>query len=76
MLFKWGYPYVFDAFKFHITLTGRIEGKTARQLIQHLENWLNPILPDPFVIPDLVLAGEDEAGQFHELLRRDLKGRS
>lgn len=74
MLFEWGYPYIFDAFKFHITLTGRIEGKTAQQLIQQLENWLNPILPDPFVIPDLVLAGEDEAGQFHELLRRDLKG--
>ena len=74
MLFEWGYPYVFDTFKFHITLIGRIEGKTAEQLIQRLENWLNPILPDPFVITDLVLAGEDEAGQFHELLRTDLKG--
>ena len=61
-------------FIFHITLIGRIEGKTAQQLIQQLENWLNPILPDPFVIPDLVLAGEDEAGQFHELHRTDLEG--
>ena len=74
MLFEWGYPYVFDAFKFHITLIGWIEGKRAGQLIQHLKNWLDPILQDPFVILYLVLAGEDEAGQFHELLRRDLKG--
>ena len=74
MLFEWGYPYAFDAFKFHITLIGRIEGKTAEQLIQRLENWLNLILLDPFVIPDLVLAGEDEAGRLHELLRTDLKG--
>ena len=74
MLFEWGYPYAFDAFKFHITLTGRIEGKTAEQLIQHLESWLDPISPDPLLIPDLFLAGEDETGQFHELLQRDLKG--
>lgn len=74
MLFEWGYPYVLDAFRFHITLTGRIAGKTAELLIQHLGSRLAPILSDPFVIPDLVLAGEDETGQFHELLRRDLKG--
>ena len=74
MLFEWGCPYAFDAFKFHITLTGRIESKTAEQLIQHLENWLDPNLPDPFDVQDLILAGEDKTGQFHELLRRDLKG--
>ena len=50
--------------------------KKAEQLIQHLKTWLDPILADPFVIPDLALAGEDETGQFHELLRRDLKGYS
>ena len=74
MVFEWGYPYVIVAFKFHIALIGWIEGLTAEQLIQRLENWLNPILPDPFVIPDLILAGEDEAGQFHELHRTDLEG--
>ena len=74
MLFEWGYPYVFDAFKFHITLTGQIEEKTAEQLIPFLQSWLDPIMQDPCIILDLVLAGEDETGQFHELLRKDLKG--
>ena len=74
MLLKWGYPYVFDAFRFHITLTGQINSQLADRLIPFLSSWLDPILEDPFYINDLVLAGEDDNGQFHELLRRELRG--
>ena len=74
MLLKWGYPYVFDAFRFHITLTGQINNQLADRLIPFLSSWLDPILEDPFFIKDLVLAGEDDNGQFHELLRRELRG--
>ena len=73
MLLKWGYPYVFDAFRFHITLTGQINSQLADRLIPFLSSWLDPILEDPFYINDLVLAGEDDNGQFHELLRRELR---
>ena len=74
MLLKWGYPYVFDAFRFHITLTAQINNQLADRLIPFLSSWLDPILEDPFFIKDLVLAGEDDNGQFHELLRRELRG--
>ncbi|MEX2451896.1 MAG: DUF1045 domain-containing protein [Rhodospirillales bacterium] len=29
----WGYPYVFEEFRLHLTLTGRIEGETERKTV-------------------------------------------
>jgi len=37
MLVRWGYPYVLEAFRFHITLTDRVEGEEARQIQSILE---------------------------------------
>lgn len=36
---RWGYPYVFDRFRFHMTLTGRLdepERGTVREVLEHL----------------------------------------
>lgn len=69
LLLRWGYPYVMDAFRFHITLTGkrpRAEGPATRAV---LADHLRPLLPCPFPIDALSLMGEDGAGYFH-LMRR------
>lgn len=73
-LVRWGYPYVMDAFRFHMTLTGPLDDRTATDT----EAWLAPrlaaILPRPFEILEVTLAGEDEDGFFHEIHRYSLAG--
>lgn len=70
----WGYPYVLDEFRFHITLTGRLPSAEAEQVRAALAPHLKPVLPEPFVIDALTLCGEDRDGLFHELHRVPLGG--
>lgn len=69
MLVKWGYPYVFDEFKFHLTLSGKLDPSRAAQIWDVLAPLVAPILPRPFVVGDLTLAREDADGRFHEISR-------
>ncbi len=74
LLLRWGYPYVMETFRFHITLTGPVdtaEGKALRKLLQHR---LTPLLPRPFIVDHLCLVGEDDAGLFHLIRRYPLSG--
>ncbi|MEX0366495.1 MAG: DUF1045 domain-containing protein [Ruegeria sp.] len=68
-LSQWGYPYVMDDFRFHITLTGRLDKPTLAQVQTALETRLAPMLPQPFTIADLALMGEAEDGRFHLIHR-------
>lgn len=72
LLQRWGYPYVMEEFRFHLTLTDRLPepGLTMEALARHFA----PVLPRPFVIEDLCLFGEDEAGRFHLMHRHALSG--
>lgn len=74
LLDQWGYPYVMEEFRFHLTLTGNLEEAQAQAVMAVLETWLAPVLPRPFVIGDLCLFGEDAAGRFHLLSRHALTG--
>lgn len=74
LLEQWGYPYVMEEFRFHLTLTGNLDATTAQGVMAALEPWLAPVLPRPFVIEDLCLFGEDAAGRFHLLSRHALTG--
>jgi hypothetical protein len=74
LLVKWGYPYVFEEFRFHITLTGRLKPEALQQVSLALRPHIEPHLPQPFVINALTLCGEDQSGQFHELQRCTLAG--
>lgn len=69
LLIKWGYPYVMEAFRFHITLTGRVAQAQVAPLMDRLKPQFEPLLPRPFRIEDLTLVGEDEDGRFHEVRR-------
>ena len=68
-LTRWGYPYVMDAFRFHITLTGRLPKSELSVVETALSAELNPLLPAPFVIDQLALVGEDDKGRFHLIHR-------
>ncbi|MEI4485715.1 DUF1045 domain-containing protein [Frigidibacter sp. MR17.14] len=70
LLDRWGYPYVMDEFRFHLTLTGALADEAgAEALAKVLEPVLAPILPTPFVVEDICIFGEAEDGRFHLLHR-------
>lgn len=74
LLDQWGYPYVMEEFRFHLTLTDALPQDQAEQVARVLSPWLAPHLPRPFVIEDLCLFGEDAQGRFHLLARHALTG--
>ena len=74
LLDRWGYPYVMEEFRFHLTLTDRLADTQAEGVAMALSDHFAPVLPKPFVIEDLCLFGEDEAGLFHLLHRYGLTG--
>ncbi|MGI3163136.1 DUF1045 domain-containing protein [Pseudooceanicola sp. 200-1SW] len=74
LLQQWGYPYVMEEFRFHLTLTGRLSGVDAGRVEAALAPALAPVLPAPFQIQSLCLCGEDDAGRFHLIERLPLQG--
>lgn len=73
LLAQWGYPYVMDEFRFHITLSGRL-GRDAEAVIDALTPHITLLLPTPFCVDSLTLVGEDNDGMFHEIQRHTLTG--
>ena len=73
-LARWGYPYVMDDFRFHLTLSGRLPRPEADALRDILAPHLAPLIPRPFPIRDLCLFGEAPDGRFHILSRHALTG--
>ena len=73
-LSQWGYPYVMEAFRFHITLTGKLPKADLPQVTAALAPYITPHLPQPFVLDSLTLVGQAEDGMFHEVHRAALSG--
>ena len=64
---RWGYPYVFEEFRFHMTLTGPVaEGDRAR-IERRLEEFFAPLLNDPVEVANLALFVEPEKGAPFEI---------
>lgn len=74
LLDRWGYPYVMDEFRFHLTLTDRLPQEAVTPVMAAAQAHIAPVLPRPFVITDLCLFGEDAGGAFHLLRRYALTG--
>ncbi|TXI00775.1 MAG: DUF1045 domain-containing protein [Pseudorhodobacter sp.] len=72
LLAVYGYPFVMEEFQLHLTLSGRLEPAQALPLRLAAERHFAGLLPQPFVIEDLCLFGEDKAGRFHLLHRYPL----
>lgn len=73
-LTQWGYPYVCDEFRFHMTLTSRLPKSKIEQTRRILGAQLSGFLPQPFTIDALSLCAEDDTGHFHLLSRHSLNG--
>ena len=52
---KWGYPYVFDEFRFHMTLTGPLDNAKADEVTSILRTHFAPVLRKPVVVNSLGL---------------------
>lgn len=74
LLRLWGYPYVMEEFRFHLTLTDRLEEPLAGEAARILDAHFAPVLPQPFKVSELCLFGEAEDGRFHLLHRYTLSG--
>lgn len=69
---KWGYPYVMDTFRFHITLTGKLDKQTLIRVKSTIQPVLAPLLPAPFLIDSLTLVGQRPDDMFEEIQRYPL----
>ncbi|MGP1355421.1 DUF1045 domain-containing protein [Roseicyclus sp.] len=74
LLRDWGYPYVMEEFRFHLTLTGKLPLDDAETARAALARHFAPLLPAPFRIASLCLVGEDAEGLFHLVHRYTLAG--
>lgn len=68
----WGYPHVMEAFRFHLTLTGRVPRSQRVALEAAATRAITKHAPHPFDITALTLVGEGADGFFREILRQPL----
>lgn len=69
LLDAWGYPYVLDAFRFHMTLSDRLTEAQASVLLPQARRHFGKVVPQPYPLDTLAIFGEDQAGMFHLLHR-------
>lgn len=69
-LTRWGYPYVLDDFRFHLTLSGRLRPGEAEPLIEAVTALAAPHLDPVLHLDDICLFGDPGAGEGFRLLRR------
>lgn len=70
LLARWGYPYVDDEFRFHLTLTGRQTPEESAAIIAALAEHVAPLVAEPLPVPDLCLFGDPGEGRPFRLLTR------
>ncbi|SFV38376.1 putative phosphonate metabolism protein [Devosia crocina] len=68
LLDAYGYPYVFDEFRFHMTLTDRLPEADQREIMVAAQTWFAPDLAEPMLLDRLVLYHEPEAGSLFRRL--------
>lgn len=71
-LTAWGYPFVLDQFRFHMTLTGRLAADAAARFMDVLEPVFAEALSAPLVVGGIALSREPATGASFETLRRYL----
>ncbi len=72
LLDRYGYPYVMEEFRFHLTLSNHLSPEDHAALLPLAKAHFAPHLPQPFRISALCLFGEAEDGRFHLLHRTAL----
>jgi len=67
LLTTWGYPYVLDEFRFHLTLTDRIPQEQRPKVERVLGDWFAPLLGADVPLDALAVFTEAEPGAPFEL---------
>ncbi|WP_258130353.1 DUF1045 domain-containing protein [Achromobacter anxifer] len=62
MLARWGYPYVFDTYVFHITLTGKLEGAALAQAQADIAAFAEPLRGQAMAVPGVSVYVQPEPG--------------
>ncbi len=70
LLTRWGYPYVLEEFRFHLTLTAQVDTREADALSPWLAAWFAPALEQPLTVEDVSLYVQPAPGAPFRLLRR------
>jgi putative phosphonate metabolism protein len=55
MLVRWGYPYVFDTWFFHLTLTRRLSGEEKQAYLPAARAWFAAAIATPRMVSDICL---------------------
>jgi len=63
LLDAYGYPYVFEEFRFHMTLTDRLADEDAHDIAQAANTWFGPVLEEEVLLDRLSLFHEADAGK-------------
>ncbi len=67
---QWGYPYVLDEFRFHMTISERLDATRAERLRPWIEEWFAPALADPPGAAEVGVFVQPGAGAEFVLRRR------
>jgi putative phosphonate metabolism protein len=69
-LTQWGYPYVMEEWRFHMTLTSSLEPAIFETLATHLTSLFSPYCLHPFLVDSICLFEQDGPGEpFHVVER-------
>lgn len=66
---RWGYPYVMEDFRFHMTLSSKLPKDQIAPVQSVLAQQLDGVIPAPFLLDGLSLVGEGPDGFFHLIQR-------
>ncbi|MDX2142947.1 MAG: DUF1045 domain-containing protein [Rhodospirillaceae bacterium] len=77
MLEHWGYPYVMEEFRFHMSLTERIDDIAERNAVMRVvESMAKPVVGKPITVRDIVVFGQKKRGDAMTAIERIPFGRS
>jgi putative phosphonate metabolism protein len=76
LLERWGYPYVFEEFRFHMTLAGPVPDEARAAFKASLSKAFNDLSRDHLELGAIsLMRQDDQAGRFYVLERRRLSAR-
>lgn len=70
LLRRWGYPYVMEAFRFHMTLTSRLPDDERERLLPALRRMAAPVTDGAFAADAVSLFQQEDSDSAFRLLRR------
>ncbi len=66
---RWGYPYVMEDFRFHMTLTGRLDAERREPVLRMLRNSFSAIGIKTLAIDGIALFRQDDADSRFRIVR-------